>query len=116
MGLWGVLLEFARAVVPHAAPHVARAVVDAAKERRAAAEAARTEPSTEDLAGALTYLEQRLSAAEEKAATAEQRLSLIQAQMAGEWAIARKWLIGLLVWNAVVTAGLIWLIIVLSHK
>jgi hypothetical protein len=116
MGLWGVLLEIARVVVPHAAPHVARAVVDAAKERRAASEAARIEPSTEDLAGALSYLEQRLSAAEEKAATAERNLSLAQAQMADEWAMARKWLIGLLVWNALVTAGLIWLIVMLARK
>jgi hypothetical protein len=116
MGLWGVLLEIARAVVPHAAPHVARAVADAAKERRAASEAARTEPSTEDLAGALSYLEQRLSAAEEKAAAAEQRLSLMQAQMADGMAMARNWLIGLFVWNALVTAGLIWLIIVLARR
>jgi len=116
MGLWGVLIEIARAVAPHAAPHVARAVADAAKERRAASGAARAQPSTEDLAGALSYLDQRLSAAEEKAATAEQRLALTEAQRADEWAVARKWFIGLLVWNSLVTAALICLIIVLARK
>lgn len=117
MGLWGILLEIARAVVPHAAPHVARAVVDAAKERRAAGEAGRTlpsaQPSNESLAGALVYLEQRLSAAEERAATAEQRLALAEAEMADKWAYARKWAIGLLVWNALVTAALLSLIVIL---
>jgi hypothetical protein len=116
MGLWGVLLEIARAVVPHAAPHVARAVADAAKERRAASEAARTRPSAEDLAGALSYLDQRLAAVEEKAATAEQRLSLAEAERTEERAIARKWFIGFIVWSALVTAALIYVIIVLARK
>ncbi len=118
MGLWGVLWELARAVVPHAAPHVARAVADAAKERRAASEAARTppQPSNQDLASALDYLEQRLSAAEERAAAAEQKLSLAEARMADQWAIARKWAIALLAWNALVTVGLIVLIVILMRR
>jgi hypothetical protein len=120
MGLWGVLLEIARAVAPHAAPHVARAVVDAAKDRRAASEASRAQtalqPTNADLAAALNYLEQRLSAAEERAATAEQKLSLAAARMADQWATARKWAIALLAWNAAVTAGLIWLVVVLARR
>jgi hypothetical protein len=120
MGLWGVLFEIAKAVVPHAAPHVARAVVDAAKDRRAAGETARTQdalqPTNADLAAALNYLEQRLSAAEERAATAEQQLTLAEARMADQWATARKWAIALLVWNGAVTAGLIWLVILLARR
>jgi hypothetical protein len=120
MGLWSVLLEIARAVAPHAAPHVARAVVDAAKERRAAGEAARTQanpqPSNQDLADAITYLEQRLSAAEEKAAVAEQKLSLAEARMADQWLTARKWAIGLLIWNVAVTAALIVLGVFLTRR
>jgi hypothetical protein len=120
MGLWGVLLEIAKAVVPHAAPHVARAVVDAAKERRAASETAGAQdslqPTNTDLAAALTYLEQRLSAAEERAATAEQKLSLAEARMADQWATARKWAIALLAWNGAVTVGLIWLVVLLAHR
>ena len=119
MGLWSVLLEIARAVAPHAAPHVARAVVDAAKERRAAGEAARNEaklqPSNQDLADALTYLEQRLSAAEEKADAAEQRLSLAEARMADQWATARKWAMGLIAWNVVATVALLVLAILLAR-
>ena len=119
MGLWGVLLEIAKAVVPHAAPHVARAVVDAAKDRRAASETVRTQegqPTNADLAAALNYLEQRLSAAEERAATAEQKLSLAQARMADQWAAARKWAIALLAWNGAVTVGLIWLVVLLARR
>jgi hypothetical protein len=120
MGLWSVLLEIARAVAPHAAPHVARAVVDAAKERRAAGEAAREQadpqPSAQDLANALNYLEQRLSAAEEKAEDAERRLSLFEARMADQWIVARKWAIGLMIWNALVTTALIVLAIVVARR
>lgn len=120
MGLWGVLWEIARAVVPHAAPHVARAVADRAKERRAAALEAVAEknpqPGTQDLAAALNYLEQRLSVAEEKTAAAEQDLCLAQARMASQWATARKWAIGLLIWNVLVTAAVIVLAIFLGRR
>jgi hypothetical protein len=120
MGLWGVLLEIAKAVVPHAAPHVARAVVDAAKDRRAAADAARADvslqPTNQNIADALTYLEQRLSYADEKAAVAEQKLSLAEARMADQWATARKWAIALLVWNTLTTAALIVLMILLARR
>jgi hypothetical protein len=120
MGLWGLLFEIAKAVVPHAAPHVARAVVDAAKDRRAASEANRTldgpQPTAADLVAALNYLEQRLSAAEDSVAAAEQRLSLAQARMADQWATARKWAIVLLAWNGALTAVLIWLVILLARR
>lgn len=116
MGLWGLLFEVVKAVVPHTAPHVARAVVNAAKERREARTLPGTQPSNESLAGAISYLEQRLSAAEERAAAAEQRLSLAEARMADKWASARKWGIALLAWNAVVTAGLIYLALVMARR
>lgn len=120
MGLWSVLLEIARAVAPHAAPHVARAVVDAAKERRAASEAAREQanpqPTAQDLVDALNYLEQRLSAAEEKATAAAEKLALAEARMADQWITARKWAIGLMIWNAVVTVALIVLMALLARR
>jgi hypothetical protein len=120
MGFWGIMWELARAVVPHAAPHVARVVADAAKERRAAGEAARTltvpQPSNEALAAAVSDLEYRLSAAEERAATAEQRLSQADARLAGQWVAVRKWALILLAWNAAVTAALIALIIVVARR
>ncbi|HEY6271270.1 MAG TPA: hypothetical protein VIX19_04650 [Terriglobales bacterium] len=112
-------MEIAKAVVPHAAPHVARAVVDAAKDRRAA-DAARADvslqPTNQNIADALTYLEQRLSSADEKAAVAEQKLSLAEARMADRWATARKWAIVLLVWNTLTTAALIVLITLLARR
>lgn len=120
MGLWSVLLEIARAVAPHAAPHVARAVVDAAKERRAASEAAREpanpQPSAQDLVDALNYLEQRLTAAEEKAAASDEKLSRAEARIADQWVTARKWAIGLMIWNAAATLGLIVLAVILARR
>lgn len=120
MGLWSVLIELARAVAPHAAPHVARAVVDAAKERRAASEAAREQsnpqPSAKDLVDALNYLEQRLSAAEEMATAATEKLALAEARMADQWTTARKWAIGLVIWNAVVTVAFIVLVVILARR
>lgn len=120
MGFWGVLWELARAVVPHAAPHVARAVADAARERRAASEASRTltlpQPSNENLAAGLSDLEHRFSLAEERAAAAEERLALAEERMASQWAAARKWFIILLSWNAAVTVALIVLIVLLLAR
>jgi hypothetical protein len=120
MGIWGVLWELARAVVPHAAPHVARAVADAAKERRAASEVARTltvpQPSNEDLAAALSDLEHRFSMAEDRAVAAEQKLAQAEARMTEQWAEGRKWAIVFLAWNAAVTVALIVLGIVLARR
>src|SRR5579864_6090133 len=111
MGFWGVLLELARAVVPHAAPHVARAVVDRAKERRAASDSARREepnqPSNESLASAISYLEQRLAAAEEKTGAVEERMRAQERHVTDRWNKAKRLFIGLIVWNAAVTAALI---------
>jgi hypothetical protein len=120
MGIWGVLWELARAVVPHAAPHVARAVADRAKERRAVGDGARTltvpQPSNETLAAALSDHERRLSDAEERAAATEQKLDLTEARMADQWLAARKWAMILIAWNAVVTVALIVLIIMLARR
>jgi hypothetical protein len=116
MGLWAVLLELARAVVPHAAPHVARAVVDAAKERRAGAyrrPQSGNQPSNESLATAITDLERRLTIAEDRATDAEEKLDAAQREMAAQWQNARKIAIGLIVWNGAFTLTLIGIVIYL---
>lgn len=118
MAFWGVLLELARAVVPHAAPHVARVVVDAARERRAASTGAgRTQtvnqPTNESLAEAITYLDRRIGTSEEKFSELEQRLLEAETQTAARWEHIRKLIIGLIAWNGVVTAALIALIVYL---
>jgi hypothetical protein len=117
VGFWTILWEIARAVVPHTAPHVVRAVADRNKERRAAREKDPNQPSAGDLAGAISYLDQRLSAAEEhaaaageRAAAAEERLAVAEAQMADKWAAAGKWMIALLAWNLVITGLVIYLL------
>ena len=111
MGFWGVLLELARAVVPHAAPHVARAVVDAAKERRAAnardGSPSADQPSNESLAEAISYLERRLIMVEERAAALEERLLASEKQMIERWLYFRRIAIGLIVWNGTATAALL---------
>lgn len=113
MGFWGVLFELARAVVPHAAPHVARAVVDAAKERRGTAAGSRSadQPTNQSLAEALSYLDHRITIAEGRAAEAEEKLLAAERQMAERWEYARKLAIGLMAWNGIVTAALIAIII-----
>ena len=115
MGLWGVLWEILKAVGPHAAPHVARAV----NERRAAHKAEqRVQAVAHNMAEGLATLEERVAAAEtqsvaaeERAVAAEEKLSLAQSQMAEQWTATRKWMLALLVWNAVLTAILIYVLV-----
>jgi hypothetical protein len=112
MGLWSVLFEIVRAVVPHAAPHVTRAVVNAAKERRAARDAGEIEvPSNQDLASLLASLERRVTLAEMRTAAAEQELETTQSEFARKWNSARTWVIALLAWNALLTALTIYLFV-----
>jgi hypothetical protein len=117
MGLWGVLWEIFKVVVPHTAPHVARAVrgrqTAGIAERRAQAAAI-------EIAQGIATMEERLAAAEEKAAAAESsaaaaeeraaaaedRLALAQTQ----WNAVRKWMLALVVWNAALTAILIYVL------
>ena len=114
MGLWGVLWEIFKVAAPHAAPHVARAV----KEHRAAGLAEpRANAVAQEIAHEFTTLEERIAAAELKAAAsearaadAEEKLSLLQTQMAGRWATMRIWALALLAWNAVITAVLVYLL------
>ena len=121
MGFWGVLWEIVKAVGPHAAPHVARAMT----QRKTVAESdQRTRAAVKEIAQEFSTLEQRVQAAEdradaaernsiaaeERAAAAEEKLTVTQAQMADQWAAARKWFIALLAWNAVVTILLIFLL------
>jgi hypothetical protein len=121
MGLWGVLWEIVKAVGPHAAPHVARAMT----QRKNTAESdRRTHAAVKEIAQEFSTLEERVQAseervaaaernsiaAEERAAAAEEKLTLTQAQMAVQWSAVRKWFIILLAWNALVTALLIFLL------
>jgi len=117
MGFWGVLWELAKLVVPHTAPHVARVVTERARERHVGRPEEPRGPSTEDLAGAISFLEKRLSesedraaAAEEKASQMEDKLSAAEARFAQRWAVAGRWMIGLLVWNVLLTGLLIYLL------
>lgn len=112
MGLWGVLLEFVRTAATHAAPHVAKGAVDIARERM---NATRTEPQgvdpVEQLNKVFSAIEQRLVAAEQRAAAAEEQMTALQDYFTRKWASARIWVIGLLAWNAVLTAILIYVLV-----
>jgi hypothetical protein len=116
VGFWTILWEITKVMAPHTAPHVVRAVAERGN-RRSAREAGPAQPSAKDLANAISYLENRLSAAEERAATAEdkaavmeEKLALAEARMADKWALAAKWMLALLAWNAVITGILIYLL------
>src|SRR5262249_14918449 len=122
MGLWGVLWEIFKVVVPHTAPHVARAVRD---RQTAGLAQRRAQAAAKEIAQGFATMEERLAAAEEKAdaaerssaaaeeraAAAEGKLALALAQSAGRWNAVRKWMLALLVWNAVLTAILIFLLV-----
>jgi len=110
MGLWGVLLEIVRAVTPHAAPHVAKVVVDAARERMSSREK-QEDSAAQEISGLicrLELLEQRAIAADQRAAQAEEQLARVQAEQTRKWASVRLWLIALLAWNAALTGLVIY--------
>lgn len=115
MGIWSVLWELARAVVPHAAPHVARAVVDAARERRSAGSSqtsqSENQPSNESLAQAISDLERHIVAAEERSAELEEKLLAVRSEIAERWQYAHKLALGLIAWNAAVTIALMVMVI-----
>ncbi|HET6935248.1 MAG TPA: hypothetical protein VFI72_10440 [Candidatus Angelobacter sp.] len=113
MGLWGVLLEFVRTAATHAAPHVAKSAVEMARERMGAnrPEAQNGDP-LEQLNQVFAAIDQRFSAAEQRAAAAEEQLATVQEHFARTWDSARIWVIGLLVWNAVLTGLLVYLLVV----
>lgn len=110
MGLWGVLLEIVRAVTPHAAPHVAKVVVDAARERMSSREKQQDCAAQEisELTSRLELLEERAMAADQRAAEAEERMVRLQAESARKWASVRLWLLALLAWNAALTGLVIY--------
>ena len=125
MAFWGVLWEIVKAIGPHAAPHVARAMT----QRKTVAESdQRTRAAVKEIAQEFSTLEQRVQAAEdradaaernsiaaeERAAAAEEKLTVTQAQMADQWAAARKWFIAILAWNALVTILLI--VLLFRHR
>ena len=110
MGLWGVLFEIVKAVAPHAAPHVTKAVVNAAKDRmggKAAPEI--TTLSNEELASLLAALERRVTVAETREAAAEQDLETTQTEFARRWKTASILVVALLVWNALLTVLVVYL-------
>lgn len=110
MGLWGVLFEIVKAVAPHAAPHVTKAVVNAAKDRRASkAEPEIAALSNEELASLLAALERRVTVAETREAAAEQDMESIQAEFMRRWKTASILVIGLLAWNVVLTVLVVYL-------
>lgn len=110
MGLWSVLFEIVKAVAPHAAPHVTKAVVNAAKDRMGGKGAPEIAPlSNEELASLLAALERRVTAAETRASAAEQELETIQTEFARKWKSASIWVIALMAWNGVLTVLLIYL-------
>src|SRR5262249_51770134 len=116
MGFWSILWEIARVVAPHTVPHVARAVADRTRERRSPRPEVQ-QPSAGDLANAISYLENRLSAAEEQAAAADdralaaaERLALAEARMADRWTLVARWLLALVIWNAVLTGVVVYLL------
>lgn len=110
MGLWGVLLEIVRAVTPHAAPHVAKVVVDAARERMSSREKQEDSAAQEisGLIGRLELLEQRVIASDQRAAEAEEQMARLQAESARKWASVRLWMFALLAWNAALTGLVIY--------
>lgn len=110
MGLWGVLWEIVKAVAPHTVPHVARAVTNAAKDRHAAEQARLPAAPTDDLYSRVELLEQHLEAAQRRAAAAEIRLAAYLDDLSRKWESGRKWIIALLIWNAAVTAALLFLL------
>lgn len=115
MGFWGVLLELARVLGPHAA----RAAADAVKDRRSAvADRVRyaNQPSNESLAEATSDLSHRLDATEERAAAAEEKLSAAETLMAQRWDYARKIILGLMIWNGMLTLGLIVILIYVLRR
>jgi len=67
--------------------------------------------AAEERAGAA---ERNSIAAEERTAAAEEKLTFTQAQMAVQWAAARKLFIALVAWNALITTLLI--VLLFRHR
>jgi hypothetical protein len=115
MGLWGVLIDILKTAATHAAPHVAKSAVDMARERMNANKAdPQAANPVEQLNAILAGFDQRISAAEQRAAAVETQLTALQEFFARKWASARVWMIALLCWNAVLTALLIYLLV--AHR
>ena len=110
MGFWGLLADIARAVAPHAAPHVARGIVNAARERMAPANAEHEAAKTDDLKQSLEAIQGKLSVIEERAAVAESHAFTAASQLARFQMQIRNWLVILLAWNLLVAALLVYLL------
>jgi len=115
MGLWGVLFEIVKTAATHAAPHVARGAVDIARERMNANKSEPQGPDpVEQLHSILSGFDQRISAAEQRAATAEESLAEWREDWNRKWASARVWIIALLCWNVLLSGVVIYLL--LAHR
>lgn len=110
MGFWNLLAGIARAVAPHAAPHIARGVVDAARERMGVRNAnPRPDVDPDDLNRALASLHERLVMAEERSAALETRAVLAEGELARQRAQIKIWFLALLAWNILLTLLVVWL-------
>ncbi|PYP85813.1 MAG: hypothetical protein DMG65_19945 [Candidatus Angelobacter sp. Gp1-AA117] len=108
MGFWGLLADIAKALAPHAAPHVAKGVVSIAKDRMGnSGGSRRAEETATELGRQVVALQDRLSAVEDRAAAAEARTLAAEAELAAQHEQFKKWLIVLLGWNALLTILLI---------
>jgi hypothetical protein len=110
MGFWSLLADIARVVVPHAAPHVAKGIVDAAKERMGTNAANRNATAVSDeVSQTLAAIQDKLSAIEEKLSAAEARALAAEAENARQQERLKIWLLVLLGWNLVLTIVVIYL-------
>jgi hypothetical protein len=112
MGFWSLLGTIARAVAPHAAPHIAKGVVDAARERMGSRNPNQPqEVNADDLNRALATFHERLTIAEERASALETRTILAEAEVARQRAQMKILILALLSWNLLLTVLVIWLFV-----
>jgi hypothetical protein len=112
MGFWNLLGTIARAVAPHAAPHLSKAVVDAARERMGSRNANQPQDvNVDDLNRALATFHERLTVAEERASALETRTILAEAEVVRQRAQIKIWVVSLLAWNLLLTVLVIWLFV-----
>lgn len=114
MGFWSILGEIAKAIAPHAAPHVARGIVNAARERMGNNNSTETTNPSDEFAEALASINDQLSIIEERAAAAEAAALALQTEMARQWKKVGVWLFVLLIWNLLLTALIVYLLFI--HK
>lgn len=111
MALWGVLIDILKTAASHAAPHVARTAVDMARERMNATAQKPGPDPVEALNQVLSEFDQRIAASEQRASAAEEQLTAMQQAWSRKWDSARIWIIVLLAWSVLMTAGVLYLLL-----